>query len=293
MSKRSWLILTSALSLLALFALASGLRNLDFQPGHSFGGQAESLNLHLSVNQLVTQIESVPLWKRVLAWAFLVFNVWLIARVLPPEMRKRLLLAFIRITLFAWGLFYLVSHDYIQIPDLHIGDPGQAFRNVPAGGADNGVPVFQPPQLASWTSFLVSLAVVAVLLALGWGVARAWPRRRTRDQRAASLDEIGRIARSSLDGLSAGGDWQDLILQSYARMAEAVGARPRLKREDAMTPREFALRLERAGLPRQAVHRLTALFEAVRYGTYRSSPADANEAAACLSSILQYCQESA
>lgn len=291
MNKRSWLILFSAASLLALFALASGLRGLDFEPGRSFGGQGESPNLHLSINQLVTQIESVPLWKRVFAWAILLFNVWLIARVLPPEMRKRLLLAMIRITLFAWGLFYLVAHDYIQFPDLQIGDPGQAFRNVPAGGADNGAPMFQAPQLAPALTFLISLGVVAAVLALGWGLILAWPRPRARDGRAASLDEIGRIARASLDGLSAGEDWEDLIVQSYARMSEAVGARPRWKREEAMTPREFADRLERAGLPRQAVHRLTALFEAVRYGTYRSSPADVNEAVACLSSILQYCQE--
>lgn len=292
MNKRSWLILLSALSLAALFALASGLQSLDFQPGRSFGG-GESLHFHLPINQLVTQIESVPLWKRALAWAFLLFSVWLIARVLPPEIRKRLLLAMIRITLLAWGLFYLVSHGYIQIPDLQIGEPTVAFPSEPAGGADNGIPVFQPPQLLPALTFAISLGVVAALLALGWGLILALPRPPARAGRAASLDEIGRIARSSLDSLSAGGDWQDLIVQSYARMSEAVGARPRWKREEAMTPREFADRLERAGLPRQAVRRLTTLFEAVRYGTYRSSPADVNEAVACLSSILQYCQEAA
>jgi len=49
------------------------------------------------------------------------------------------------------------------------------------------------------------------------------------------------------------------------------------------------VRLERAGLPANAVSRLTRLFESVRYGTHQSSQADVNEALACLDSILQAC----
>jgi hypothetical protein len=44
-------------------------------------------------------------------------------------------------------------------------------------------------------------------------------------------------------------------------------------------------------LPGDAVQRLTRLFEAVRYGGYRSGRKDVNEAVACLTSILNYCGE--
>ena len=64
-----------------------------------------------------------------------------------------------------------------------------------------------------------------------------------------------------------------------------------LQREIAMTPHEFAVRLEQAGLPGDAVTRLTRLFEAVRYGDRKSGPKDINEAVSCLKTILRYCGE--
>jgi hypothetical protein len=74
-------------------------------------------------------------------------------------------------------------------------------------------------------------------------------------------------------------------------MTRVVDARRGLFREYAMTPAEFALRLENAGLPREPVSRLTRLFEAVRYGARTSSQSDIDEAVACLTSILKYCGE--
>jgi hypothetical protein len=62
-----------------------------------------------------------------------------------------------------------------------------------------------------------------------------------------------------------------------------------LPRPEAATPREYALRLEGAGLPGEAVNRLTRLFESVRYGARKSDQSDINEAVACLNSILQAC----
>jgi hypothetical protein len=70
-----------------------------------------------------------------------------------------------------------------------------------------------------------------------------------------------------------------------------VADKRRLYREVAMTPHEFALQLEQAGLPGDAVTRLTSLFEGVRYGDRRSGPKDVNEAVSCLKAILHYCGE--
>ena len=58
-----------------------------------------------------------------------------------------------------------------------------------------------------------------------------------------------------------------------------------------MTQAEFAVRLERDGLPADAVKSLTRLFENVRYGGYRTGPKEVNEAVACLTTILNYCGE--
>jgi hypothetical protein len=74
-------------------------------------------------------------------------------------------------------------------------------------------------------------------------------------------------------------------------MSDVVSNKRHLHRAIAMTPHEFALRLEQAGLPGDAVSRLTRLFEAVRYGDRKSSPKDVNEAVNCLTTILHYCGE--
>jgi hypothetical protein len=120
-----------------------------------------------------------------------------------------------------------------------------------------------------------------------WVVYRWWVGPGMR--RLSRLDAIGDIAQSSLNDIASGQEWRDVIIQSYVRMSEAVSARRGLQRARATTPREFADRLEQAGLPARAVERLTRLFEFARYGPRASSQSDVNEAVSCLNSILQAC----
>jgi hypothetical protein len=105
------------------------------------------------------------------------------------------------------------------------------------------------------------------------------------------LDDLALIAQSSLDDLAAGYDWDDVIVNCYARMSEAVSRRRGLVRKEAMTPAEFARRLEQAGLPSDPVRRLTRLFESVRYGARKSNQKEINEAVSCLTAILHHCGE--
>jgi hypothetical protein len=74
-------------------------------------------------------------------------------------------------------------------------------------------------------------------------------------------------------------------------MSNVVNSKRGLQREHAMTPAEFASRLERAGLPREPVDRLTRLFESTRYGSHKSGTPEITEAVTCLTSILKYCGE--
>ena len=105
------------------------------------------------------------------------------------------------------------------------------------------------------------------------------------------LDEIAKIARSSLRDLSSGLDSSDVIINCYVRMSDVVLNKRHLHRSIAMTPHEFALHLEQAGLPADSVSRLTRFFESVRYGDRKSSPKDVKEAVSCLTTILHYCGE--
>lgn len=108
---------------------------------------------------------------------------------------------------------------------------------------------------------------------------------------ASPLRELADITRTTLDDLSAGKDWEDAVVRCYAQMNTVVGIRPGLRRQQAMTTSEFAVRLEQAGLPGEPVRRLTRLFEAVRYGSRKSRPEEAHEAVNYLTAILHYCEE--
>jgi hypothetical protein len=214
----------------------------------------------------------------------------LIGVLLSPEMRKRFIRLFIRMAFTYWALYFFLTRYGDSLAAL-----GQAFNaagnDQPANGAEAlPPPVFQPPQETTWISFLVGLSLILLMAFLAWRVSRVWREYAGRSG-GKSLNEIARIARSSLRELSSGRESTDVILNCYFRMSDVVADKRKLQRGAAVTPAEFALRLEQAGLPGEAVKKLTRLFERVRYGGHRSGPTEVNEAVACLTTILHYCGE--
>jgi hypothetical protein len=109
-------------------------------------------------------------------------------------------------------------------------------------------------------------------------------------QPKTGLEEIADIARSALDDLSKNKESRNVIIRSYTRMNAAVNQYRGIAREEAMTPAEFASHLEKAGLPGNAIHGLTRVFEKVRYGGQSVSPEEIKEAKQCLTSILTACE---
>jgi hypothetical protein len=105
-----------------------------------------------------------------------------------------------------------------------------------------------------------------------------------------SLDEIANIARSTLQELSAENVSDNAIIQCYVRMNAAVNEWKGITRKKEMTPAEFAHELVHAGLPSDAVHTLTRIFERVRYGGHGTGPNEIKEAITCLTDILKACQ---
>jgi hypothetical protein len=214
----------------------------------------------------------------------------LIAMLLSPEGRKRLLRMLFRVVVTYWVLYFL----FTRYPQL-LARLSMAFtpsnENAPTGSVDSvPPPTFTPPPSTSWMTYAVSLAIVALAAFLLWRAYAIWRRLH------ASTDEqpvhkLARIARASLQDLTSGRDSTDVILNCYFRMGDVVAEKRNLNRGISMTPQEFAARLEQAGLPGDAVKQLTRLFESVRYGGQRSSPVMVNEAVACLTSILHYCGE--
>ena len=280
---KRWVILLAILALGALTILAISLNEVPFREGQHFGRQGTSDVQSFPEDMGQVWVE-VPIWKQIVVWVLVGLMVVLIALLLSPEMRRRLLRIFIRVALTLWAIYFLIRKG--------IFNPNLFGRGEAPPSQDTVVPmpVFEPPQVSPTFSYLISFAIALVWLLVIWLLYRGWKRYVSLNTKKP-LDEIAKIARSSLNDLTSGRNSSDVIINCYLRMSDVVSSTRHLYRNAAMTPHEFALHLEQAGLPGDAVTRLTRLFEGVRYGDRRSGPQDINEAVSCLKTILHYCGE--
>jgi len=277
------ILLLSILALGALTVLAISLNDVPFREGQQYS-QREAPARELAAERVIRTLSDVPLWKQLFLWVSISLLVILIGLLLSPETRKRIFRLLIQVAFTVWAIYYLLMNYGAQLLGFNTQQPEESLEDLPP------LPVFEPPQVSSTFSYLISFAFALLALAVLWGLYRGWQKYMSLSTRKP-LDEIAKIARSSLNDLSAGRDSSDVIIRCYLRMSDVVADKRRLYREVAMTPHEFALHLEQAGLPGDAVARLTGLFEGVRYGDRRSGPKDVNEAVSCLKAILHYCGE--
>ncbi len=287
---KTGVLLFAILGLASITLLASGLREVSFRPGRILAEQ-EAQTVSLPVARLVENLSEIPLWKQFVAWAIIFLIILIISTILSPDLRRRVLKTFLRFTLILAALYYLArNYSYLFRGLTPFSTQGMVpARQDPAEGLPP--PVFEAPHVSPLTAFLISAAVAVALAALFWGISRWWRRRQEFLALQRPLDDLAEIARDSLQRLSAGNSWDDVITDSYMRMSEVVEKRRGIARPHAVTPSEFAGRLERAGLPGEAVRTLTRLFERVRYGARQSSADENTQAVACLTAILNACGE--
>jgi hypothetical protein len=289
-SQRNILLAAFLLAVAALVILAAGLHGANFQKPRQFS-QEESESIGFSVSSLVEQIADVPRWKQILFWASVYLMVLLVTSVLSPELRKKLLWGIVRLAVLSLVLLYVIKNrERLGLANLLPVTESGTSSALP--DLNISTPIFSPPTIPPALAYLLSVLVLILTFGLFYLFGRGLAPRRL-PVKKLPLDEIAAAARDSLHDLSAGKDWEDAILHCYARMSEVSARKRGLQRDQAMTPAEFASRLEWAGLPSHAVHTLTRLFESVRYGAHPTGANEREQAAACLRDILQYCGETA
>jgi len=150
--------------------------------------------------------------------------------------------------------------------------------------------VAPPASEPAWLNWLVTFLLasvtavgVALIARTVWLVIRP---------AGKPLTDLAAEAQAALDSLQAGDSFSNVIIRCYVEMGRILDELRQIKRDQAMTPREFADQLVLLGLPQQAVASLTRLFEAVRYGMVEVSPAEQTEAIASLEAIIAACQPS-
>ena len=109
-------------------------------------------------------------------------------------------------------------------------------------------------------------------------------------RRPEPLEEVAREAQKAIAQISNGADLKEEVVRCYFEMTQVLGRRRGLKRERAMTTREFETYLQDEGLPDIYIRRLTRLFEKVRYGVKNPGEPENWEAVACLGAIVEACR---
>jgi hypothetical protein len=288
--KKVWVILLATLALGALTELAVSLDDVSFHEAQRYSREPANLFPFFDSTNADTDMRlvAVPLWKQVFLWVLVGTMVILIGMLLSPQSRKRLFQIFLRVSVSALAMYFLIKNYPETLKGLfdwqQLGGDAAAAANAPP------MPEFQPPHVTPVFSYFVSFLCALAWIGIVWALYQGW-KRYTAINSNQPLTEIAHIARSSLKDLSGGRDTSDVIINCYLRMSDVVADKRKLRREIAMTPQEFAVRLERAGLPGDAVRRLTGLFEMVRYGDRKSAPRDVTEAVNCLNAILRSCGE--
>ena len=274
-------LLPLILAIVGLFVIAAGLSNLNLRPGEP------TINLFQLLLQGLSDIrpqgaapEALPggdsfLWLvRLFIWFAL--PAALIYAFISSKFRKRLLstLAFT----------FLITLLLERIGSLDPGE-GREVEEGAASGAVGGGTLPPPPEIvASPPAWLTAVVTLGLALLIVGAIGLVW--RRLRSLRPDARSELVGAAEQALAALDRGVDVRDAVLRYYADMILHFGADRKLRRRKGMTPREFAIHLATMGIADEHIHRLTRLFESVRYGGQASDEPMVREARSCLRSIV-------
>ena len=274
------------LGLLATVLLAVSLSQLDLLPERHFalgGDQVASNDPSFRLS-----LDLAPLWKLLLGLiVWVLFPISVIYFFISAEARRRVLRDLLLLTL-VLGLLYLFTRVFRRFQEL-----AEDISNL----AQVGPP--PPPEfIAEPSEFIihppgalvvgVSALLLASLLVAAYWVWRGWQQTHPHD----ALTQLASEAQTALKELQAGADLQDVVLRCYYEMSRVLRDHKGVRREKAMTPREFERRLEAVGVRDDHIRRLTRLFEGVRYGAKRAGERERREAQECLAAIVRtYGQE--
>jgi uncharacterized membrane protein YhaH (DUF805 family) len=287
MSQRNkfWFVLLSVLTIAAVLILASGISTLEIgldreplprlRPEEGMSREEPSD----APSDIIGTVMQVIL---VVSAALLPFAI--ILYIISPQARRRVfenLLAVLAILL----PLYLLQRMRAQVSETGddiLSPEGPAQMLPPASD------IAPAPNPSNSLVVVVTVGLALLLSALLIGLVLAFWRRRRPP--ASSLDRLAEEAQEAADAIQAGADLRDTVTRCYFEMMRVLKEERGVRRERAMTPREFEARLEGIGVPTTQVRRLTRLFEQVRYGDKPMGQQEERQAVISLTSIARFCR---
>lgn len=268
----------ATIGVLVLVLLSASLQNLELKPGQIFFAEEDTQPDFISeITNFVDSVGAMSFGEALILTAGFLILFVLTLIMLSPEARKRVIMTILRVGLTAWAIFYALNKFR---PEGIFEIDSSATQLEQGSQVIVTPPLYTPPVIPPWVNYVASLLIVLFFAGVGFWLYRLFfpPKHQ--------FQSLAHAARTAIKELSAGRDWDDTVIRCYARMSEALDQERGIRRHEAMTPQEFATRLERVGLPSEPVQRLTDLFEKARYGGRKSSHEDVNEAVSCLTAIL-------
>ncbi|GMQ77929.1 MAG: hypothetical protein BMS9Abin02_0420 [Anaerolineae bacterium] len=283
-AKRFRLLIYLGLGAVALIILAGGMSNLDLQTGQIIMEPIEETQLILEDKEAP---EPAPVFVDPLNVTTILLLGGLALFILFAAVRWKQ----IRATLLVLGLFTASIIGLIYLYSQYGNPPQETTEEETRPPALQEVRIDadllnNPPDWLDSISVIVAvgIAVIAVAVVI-FIIRRPWQK----DNR--TLDMIAAEAEAALANIRSGGDLRDAVLRCYFEMSQGLRKSMGIVREEGMTPREFESALTDSGLPTNSVHRLTRLFESVRYGRHEASEGEIREAVDSLEEIIAASQK--
>lgn len=266
-------ILYLGLAVLLTILIAASLSRARFRPG---------LPMPVTDGQsLAVALPELPAIKfQVNTFFFILFTFVLMVLILLTLYRlmrgtswKRLALDFCLYMLVAMAAFGAFALLIAALPR------SAGVAQLPAQLPDKVVaPLGPTPPLLLWLAGFVLLVGVIVL---GGGFVLARPRTR-------KISLLEAEAQKARQALLDGQELKDVILRCYQQMCLALQQEKGVERLVYMTTSDFERLLLEKGYPYAPTHRLTGLFEAVRYGHCQPGRSEEQAAITCLEAIIRF-----
>ena len=277
---KSWRLWVPLAAIGVLVVLAAGLSQLEFQNGFMMKNPGAQNTPEAPTNPSpMDNAQSPDSFKEIFVfviWGLLVVSI--LATFLWPQNLREILHRAIATAVWVAAIYFFVS----RLRSLSSSD------NTPrTAGSDQ--PVIDPQELIQRASqthippWLIFVLIVIVLGTMALGIfliRRYWIARRRN-----FLEDLAGLAERAAHDLRAGGDLRNTVLRCYRNMSLLLSEQKKVTIRQAMTAREFEQRLNVLGIRDEHVHRLTRLFEGVRYGRHEASEAEEREAITCLEAI--------
>lgn len=277
---RRWAIITVGIALSAMILLSASLSELEFSFGEHFliGNQSQSDDMGINLSLDGEVLMDIILALFAVIQFLLPFAILYI--IVSREARKNVLKMLFSL-LWILALYVLISSGKYPFTPSETEFTAD-FPPSESITADIDLAYVAPQWLLTVMTIGLSVLIASMIVGAFMIIWR-------RIHRSASpLELVMHEAQDAIDALHAGDDLKDTVMRCYFEMSRIISKQHGIRRDKAMTPREFERNLVKAGLPREYIRQLTRLFEAVRYGSKIPDEKEERQAISCLTRIIEF-----